>query len=43
MLFVMPGIVSAYRYRFAPYNLYENSGIGVMEALEMSMRQTMGY
>ena len=43
MLFVIPGIVAAYRYRFAPYNLYENPGIGFMEALEMSKRQTMGY
>ena len=43
MLFSIPGIIAAYRYRFAPYNLYENPGIGVMEALEMSKRQTMGY
>lgn len=43
MLFVIPGIVAAYRYRFAAYNLYENPGISVMEALEMSKRQTMGY
>lgn len=43
MLFVIPGIVAAYRYRFAVYNLYENPGISVMEALEMSKRQTMGY
>ena len=43
MLFVIPGIVAAYRYRFATYNLYENPGISIMEALEMSMRQTMGY
>ena len=43
MLFVIPGIVAAYRYRFAPYNLYENPGISVMEALDMSKRQTMGY
>ena len=43
MLFIIPGIIAAYRYRFAPYNLYENPGIGVMEALEMSKRQTMGY
>ena len=43
MLFIVPGIIAAYRYRFAPYNLYENPGIGVMEALEMSKRQTMGY
>ena len=43
MLFVIPGIVAAYRYRFALYNLYENPGLNVMEALEMSKRQTRGY
>lgn len=43
MLFVIPGIIAIYRYRFAEYNLYENPGIGVMEALEMSKRQTFGY
>jgi len=43
LLFVIPGIIAAYRYRFALYNLYENPGIGVMEALEMSKRQTFGY
>ncbi len=43
MLFIIPGIVAAYRYSFALYNLYENPGIGVMEALEMSKRQTYGY
>ena len=43
MLFVIPGIVAAYRYRFALYNLYESPGIGIMEALDMSKRQTVGY
>lgn len=43
LLFVIPGIVAAFRYRFALYNLYENPGIGVMEALDMSKRQTAGY
>ena len=43
MLFIIPGIIAAYRYRFAPYNLYENPGISVMESLDMSKRQTMGY
>ena len=43
MLFVIPGIIAAYRYRFAPFNLYENPGISVMEALNMSKQQTMGY
>lgn len=43
LLFVIPGIVAIYRYQFAKYNLYENPGIGVMEALDMSKRQTRGY
>lgn len=43
MLFVIPGIIAAYRYSFAAFNLYENPGIGVMEALDMSKRQTYGY
>lgn len=43
LLFVIPGIIASYRYRFALYNLYENPGIGIMEALDMSKQQTMGY
>lgn len=43
MLFVIPGIIASFRYRFALYNLYENPGLTVMEALDMSKRQTMGY
>ncbi|MEY8388043.1 DUF975 family protein [Oscillospiraceae bacterium 38-13] len=43
MLFFIPGIIAAYRYHFAMFNLYENPGIGVMEALDMSKRQTYGY
>ena len=43
LLFIVPGIIAAYRYSFAFYNLYEDPGIGVMEALEMSKRQTLGY
>ena len=43
MLFVIPGIAAYYRYRFALYNLYENPGLSVMEALELSKRQTMGW
>ena len=43
LLFVIPGIIAAYRYRFALYNLYENPGIGVMEALNMSKAQTAGF
>lgn len=43
MLFVIPGFIAAYRYRFAVYNLLEDPGIGIMEALERSKRQTPGY
>ena len=43
MLFGIPGIIASYRYRFALFNLYENPGISVMEALNMSKRQTYGY
>lgn len=43
MLFLIPGIIAAYRYRFAILNLCENPGIGIMEALDMSKRQTVYY
>lgn len=43
MLFVIPGIVAAYRYSFAMLNLCENPEIGVMEALNMSKAQTLGF
>ena len=43
LLFIVPGVIAAYRYSFARFNLYENPGIGAMEALDMSKRQTLGY
>lgn len=43
LLFIIPGFIAAYRYSFALFNLYEDPDLGVMEALEMSKRQTMGY
>lgn len=43
MLFVIPGIIASYRYRYAMYNLLENPDLGIMEALDMSKRQTFGY
>ena len=43
MLFFIPGIVAAYRYRFALYNLYENPQISALEAMRMSKQQTFGY
>lgn len=43
MLFVVPGIIATYRYRFAMYNLLENPDLNILEALDMSKRQTYGY
>ena len=43
LLFIVPGIIAAYRYRFALYNLCENPEMGVMEALNMSKAQTRGH
>ena len=43
MLFLIPGIVAAYRYRFALYNLYENPEISALQAMRMSHKQTTGY
>lgn len=43
MAFVVPGVIAAYRYRFAEFNLFENPDLGIFEALDMSKRQTMGY
>ncbi len=43
MLFIIPGIIASYRYRFALYNLLENPSLSIPEALEMSKRQTVGY
>ncbi len=43
MLFYIPGIVAAYRYQFAIYNLCENPDIKITEAIEMSKMQTYGY
>lgn len=43
LLFIIPGIIAGYRYRFALYNLCENPQMGVMEALNMSKAQTRGH
>lgn len=42
-LFVIPGFIAYYRYRFAVYNLCENPEMSVMDALQLSARQTRGY
>lgn len=43
LLFVVPGFIAYYRYRFALYNLYEHPDLDIMEALNMSKRQTRGW
>ena len=43
LLFVIPGIIAGYRYRFALYNLCENPEMGVMDAIRLSKQQTMGH
>ncbi len=43
LLFVIPGIIAAYRYRFALYNLLENPELSPMEAIRMSSAQTAGF
>ncbi len=37
MLFTIPGIIAAYRYRFALYNLCENPEISVFEAMALNI------
>jgi len=43
LVFIFPGFIAAYRYRFAPLNLYENPSLSPLEALDLSKRQTRGY
>lgn len=42
LLFVIPGIVAAYRYRFAYYNLLTDSSLSAGEAIRLSCQQTAG-
>lgn len=43
LLFIVPGIIAGYRYRFALYNLCEDPERGVMEVIRMSKEQTKGF
>ena len=43
MLFIVPGIIAAYRYRFAYLNLCANPNLSAMDALNLSKKQTTGY
>ncbi len=42
MLFFIPGIISAYRYRFAVYNLLNDETLTATQAIALSCRQTEG-
>ncbi|MBR5572310.1 MAG: DUF975 family protein [Oscillospiraceae bacterium] len=43
LLLFFPGIIAAYRYRYALYNLCDNPQLSPSEALNMSKAQTRGY
>jgi len=43
LLFVIPGIIASYRYRFALYNVIENPQMTASEAIALSCRQTEGW
>lgn len=42
LLFLIPGIIAMYRYRFAYYNLLTNPTLTASEAIQLSCRQTQG-
>ncbi len=42
MLFFFPGVVAAYRYRFAIYNLLTDSSLTASQAIRLSCEQTQG-
>ena len=43
LLFVIPGLIASYRYRFALYNIIENPQMTASEAIALSCRQTEGW
>ena len=42
LLFMIPGIMAAYRYGMAPDIMAENPDVGIMEAIELSKQMMMG-
>lgn len=42
-LFIIPGIIKSYQYRYVPYLLAEDPNISSSEALDQSKRMTMGH
>jgi len=43
LLLIVPGVMKAISYMFAPYILAENHEVGVMEALDLSKKMTDGH
>ena len=43
LLFIVPGIIAAYRYRLAPYLMAENPNLGIREAVNMSKELMAGH
>lgn len=42
MLFIVPGLIASYRYRFAIYNLLTDDSLSASEAIRLSCEQTNG-
>ena len=42
MLFVIPGVVATYRYRFAYYNILTDASLSAGDAIRLSCQQTQG-
>ena len=42
MLFILPGIIAAYRYRFAYYNILTDGSLSAGDAIRLSCQQTYG-
>lgn len=42
MLFVIPGLIAIYRYRFAYYNILTDSSLSAGDAIRLSCQQTQG-
>lgn len=43
LLFIIPGIIAAYRYVLAPYIMAENPDVGIREAVEKSKELMKGH
>lgn len=43
LLFIIPGIVAAYRYRLAPYIMLDHPDYSIMDCIRASKQMTKGY